>query len=784
MHKKPLALEKLNKRCNPEKMAFESTTEIAPLSRFLGQDQALESLEFGLSISQQGYNMFVMGPTGVGKHTMVRQVITEYAKNLEPPADWCYIYNFDNPRTPRSLQLPSGKGIKLRRDMEKSIQEINRQLYTAFASDDYHFRQKAIEAEQQTRLNTVLKGLDNLAEKKDIAILQTSHDYSFSPIKEGEVLSNEAVALLPVSDRDAIKNEIAELQKELEKINRKKQKWLESSRQKIQTLNQKTAKSTISPLLRKLSRKYSEFKELVQYFNDIQQDILDNLNEFLKQSNNNITDITQHPLLKRFQVNVLNEDLQRQGAPIVYEDLPSYKNLLGRIEHMAQMGVLLSDYNLIKCGSLHNANGGYLIIDAEKLFQQPHSWNFLKRALRSQQIKIETLDQQYSWVSTVSLQPESIPLKVKIILLGTREKYCQLFHSDPDFAELFKVQVHFQQTIDRTTENEQFYLQLVSKLVSSEKMLHLDKYALARVIEYSSRLVGDSGKLSIHMSELSNLLREASHWGKQNHCELISENEIFKAIESKVLRGNFIKQHLHQSIHRGSVFIDTDSRHVGQINGLLILTTGNYTFGRPSRITATTRLGSGNVVDIEREVDLGGDLHSKGVFILSSYLGWRYARSQKLSLTASFTFEQSYGKINGDSASLAELCAILSSLSEVPIKQSFAVTGSINQLGVVQPIGGVNEKIEGFFDICKVRGLNGEHSVIIPKSNVKNLMLCQEVLDAVEQKLFHIYAVETVNDAIEILTSIDAGLANEVGDFPVNSLNYRVVEKLTMWAKD
>ena len=558
-------------------------------------------------------------------------------------------------------------------------------------------------------------------------------------------------------------------------------------RERLNELNREMANFAIAGLLDELREKYEDYPKVVEHLDAVQEDIVEHAEQFLNQNGqqNPLAQVMQERaqqqkshFMHRYEVNVVIDNSESEGAPVVYEDNPTYQNLIGRVEHRAQMGALMTDFRLIKAGALHRANGGYLILDARKVLTQPYAWEGLKRALQSKEIRIESLGQMLSLISTISLEPESIPLDVKIALYGERILYYLLWQLDPEFADLFKVQADFEDQMDRDEEQQQIYARLIGSLAKREELLPLDRGAVARVIERSARIVGDSEKLTTHTRDLNDLLREANFWAKERERDVITAEDVQEAIDQQIYRADRVRDRMHEAILRDTLLIDTEGEKVAQVNGLAVLQMGNFAFGKPSRITARVRLGKGEVVDIEREVELGGPIHSKGVLILSGFLGARYAQDTPLSLSASLVFEQSYGGVEGDSASSAELYALLSAIAEVPIKQSFAVTGSVNQHGQVQAIGGVNEKIEGYFDICKARGLTGKQGMLIPKSNVKHLMLRKDVVEAVEAGDFHIHAVETVDEGIALLTGMPAGEPDEDGHYPEGSVNYLVEQRL------
>jgi lon-related putative ATP-dependent protease len=615
-------------------------------------------------------------------------------------------------------------------------------------------------------------------------------------MREGEVLSPEEVQKLSQEERKRLEAEVEGLQEKLQKILRQVPSWQREIQEKLKELNREMAHFAVGGLIDELREKYTDFPKLVEHLNAVQEDVVENARDFLssEEEQPSVLNILQRRAmqpsrggrpssLRRYQVNVLVDHSKSEGAPVVYEDNPTFQNLIGRVEHIAQMGALLTDFNLIKPGALHKANGGYLILDIRKVLLQPYAWEGLKRAMQAGQIRIESVGQMLSLISTVSLEPEPIPLDVKVALFGDRLLYYLLWQLDPDFGELFKVAADFEELMDRNGENQFLYARLIGTLARKEELRPFDRGAVARVIEHSARLVGDAEKLSTQMRNITDLLREADYWAGEAGNGLVAAADVQRAIDAQIYRSDRLRERVQEAILRETILIDTEDARIGQVNGLSVIQLGSFSFGRPTRITAQMRLGKGEVVDIEREVELGGPIHSKGVLILSGFLGARYAGERPLSLSASLVFEQSYGGVEGDSASSAELYALLSAIAGVPIKQSLAVTGSVNQHGQVQAIGGVNEKIEGFFDVCQARGLTGEQGVLIPVSNVKHLMLRQDVVEAVDTGQFHIYPVETVDQGIEILTGVPAGERDEEGNYPEESINRLVETRLAELAE-
>jgi len=778
----PLDSSALCWRCDPEQLDFETTGQIESAEEILGQARALDAVEFGTGIRRDGYNLYAMGPSGIGKKTVVQQILERRSAGEPQPSDWCYIHNFDQPRRPRALRLPPGRGAGLRDDMERLVEDLRSAIPAALEMEEYRNRLQEIQEETKERHEKALQELAEQAEKENIRLVRTPSGFAMAPTKDGKVLSPEEFSKLPEEERKRIEQAVEHLQNRLQEILKQAPQWQKETRDKIRELNRETARFSISHSIGLLKKKYEDAPQVLNYLEAAERDAVEHADEFRpsddEQSNLFAFAQQERPSLNRYKVNLLVDHSETEGAPVVFEDHPTFQNLIGRAEHQARMGALLTDFSLIRSGALHRANGGYLVLEALRLLQQPFAWDALKRALHSRQVRIESAGESLSLVSTVTLEPEPIPLDVKIVLLGDRLLYYLLYEYDPDFPELFKVAADFEERMDRSTECCNLYARFLGTLARREGYLPLDRGAVARVIEHSARLAEDSEKLSLHMRSLADVLRESDHWARQDGGQSITAAHVQKAIDKQVYRSDRIRQRVYEEIRRGTILIDTEGAVPGQVNGLSVLGLGAFSFGQPSRITATARLGKGEVVDIEREVKLGGAIHSKGVLILSSFLASRYARERPLSLSASLVFEQSYGTVEGDSASVAELCALLSALSGVPIQQSLAVTGSVNQHGRVQPIGGVNQKIEGFFDVCRARGLNGGQGVLIPASNVKHLMLRQDVVQAASEGKFQIYAVETVDQALSLLTGMDAGEKDERGAYPPGTVNHLAEKRL------
>lgn len=785
--------------CNPEQFSFETTADLDDSIAIIGQDRAVEAIQFGIGMAQAGYNLFALGPNGVGKYTAVSRYLDQQANDEPVPPDWCYVYNFSQPHQPNAVSLPAGKANQLCQDMENLLDELFTVLPATFESEEYQIQRQAIYDRLQARQEDGLEQLNTEARQEEVALIKTPQGLAIAPLRGGEVIRAEHFQNLPIEEQTRYEQIIEKYQNKLQKLMRQMPQWSRQSREEVRQLDQEMAAFSVSPLFTdELSQKYAAYPEIVEYLQAVKADVIQNADKFL-QLDESGSARAQNPMMaamqprppltpesaffNRYKVNLLVNNGQAIGAPVIYDDHPTFANLIGRIEHEARLGALFTDFSMIKPGSLHRANGGYLILDARKVLLNPQSWEGLKRSLQSSEIKIEPLEHSLGLISTATLEPEPIPLDVKIILLGERYLYYLLYQLDPDFAELFKVAADFEEEMMRNEANSLLYAQFISSLVQREDLQPFSREAVARVIEYSSRLAGDAERLSTHMQPMADLMREASYWSGQNAHQVVQPADVQRAIEAQRYRNGRIRERMQEMILRDTVLIDTEGAVVGQINALSVISVGQHTFGRPSRITARVRLGKGEVIDIERQVEMGGPLHSKGVLILSGFLGGRYARERPFSLTASLVFEQSYGGVDGDSASSAELYALLSALAGVPIKQSFAVTGSVNQRGQVQAIGGVNEKIEGFFDVCRARGLTGEQGVLIPVANVQNLMLRQEVVAAVAAGQFHIFPVATIDEGIELLTGMAAGELDENGRYPPETLNARVVDFLDKLAE-
>ena len=777
----PLSPDSLYRPCDTDGFTFTTTAELEDLSEGIGQMRAIDAAHFGIGMRHAGYNLYVMGPPGSGKRYLIRQLLDRRVGEEAKPADWCYVHNFTQPHKPRAIQLPAGMGTRFHADMQQLVAELQATIPAVFEGDEYRRRLSQIDEEYGERQTQAFGEVGDEATKHGITLLRTPNGFSFAPAKNGEVMTPDDYDKLPPEEKTRIEEAIASLQESLERVIRQVQLWRRERIERVRKLNEEGVLFAVGHLIDDLRKDYAVFPAVCGYLNEVQQNVIESMDEFRhpKEALSGLAALTsQLPDFSRFRVNLLVGRDGAEGAPVVYEEHPTYTNLIGRVEHVSQLGALVTNFMLIKPGALHQANGGYLLLDAFKLLTQPFSWEGLKRALSTHEIRIESLGQMYSLVSTVSLEPEPIPLDAKVILLGNRMLYYLLAQYDPDFRELFKVAADFEDEVVRSADNDLLYARLIGTLVRREKLRPFDRGAVARVIEHSARRAEDAEKLSTHMDSLADLVRQADYWAAQDKREVVAHADVEHAIEAQIKRSDRLRERSHEAILRDILHIDTAGEQVGQVNGLSVFQLGDFSFAQPSRITANTRLGDGELIDIQREAKLGGSIHSKGVLILSSFLASRYAAEQPLSLSASLVFEQTYGQVEGDSASVAELCALLSSLANVPIRQSLAVTGSVDQFGRVQAIGAVNEKIEGYFDICSKRGLSGQQGVLIPASNVAHLMLRRDVVEAAAAGRFHIYPVKTVDEALELLTGVTVGTPDAEGNLPEGSLNQRVAQRL------
>jgi lon-related putative ATP-dependent protease len=775
--------DSLRKVCDARFIRCKTTEELVPIREIIGQERAVRALKFGLGIRDRGFNIYVAGFPGTGRTTAVKNFVEEIARAEPVPPDWCYVNNFSNQYEPKAIKLSSGKGKGFRDDVKNLIENIQTALPKAFESEDYTIKREATIRGLENQRKELIDQLNTKAQQEGFVIQSTPIGLLLIPVIKGKPISEEELITLPQKTKDAIQEKRERLESELRSTMRQFFDMEQKIHEELKKLNRDVALYAIGHLVDDLMEKYKDTPEVTAYLRDVQNDILDNISQFIRRGEPQqqlpfpVPWMREAPF-KKYEVNLIVDNLNVKGAPVVMEFNPTYPNLFGRTEKEAQFGALVTDFTMIRGGALHKANYGYMIVPVEELLRNPFSYDGLKRALRNGHIIIEEPEERYGFISTKGLKPQPIPLNVKVILIGDPYLYQQLFVLDMEFTELFKVKAEFDTTMDRTEENVQQYAAFVCTLCQKETLKHLDGSGLAKLVEHSSRLAEDQQKLSTRFAEIADIVREANFYATQENSSVVTGTHVKKAIEEKIYRSKLIQEKIQEMIERGILLIDTDNENVGQVNGLSVTGLGDFAFGNPSRVTASVGLGREGVVDIEREAKMGGPIHTKGVLILSGYLNEKYAQDKPLSLSARLVFEQNYGGVEGDSASSTELYAILSALSGLPIKQNLAVTGSVNQKGEVQAIGGVNEKIEGFFEVCKAKGFTGKQGVMIPDSNVQNLMLKEEIVDAVKQGNFHIYPVKTIDEGIEVLTGIKAGERQQDGTFENGTVNYKVDKHL------
>ncbi len=782
-----LSPEKLRLECPPDQVGCETSAELGPVDGIIGQDRALKALKFGVEMKGKGFNVYVAGPPITGKRPAARSFLENIAKTRPVPPDWVYVNNFQNPYEPKTLKLPSGRAKVFQKDMKNLVDQAKRAVPAALQNEEFVSRGNTITKKAVAERNKILSDLNKQAEVHGYTVRMTQLGITIIPVVDGKTVSQEEFDSLPArvkkkydQSRDTVR---AALDKAGKEVNDLDTRTLEE----LKKLRDDSVRYAIGGLMTNLVSRYEGLPAVVQHLNELRDDIMENTELFTPGGTEEKPDAEQQSplekglpdfLFRRYDVNVIVDNSELKGAPVISEDNPTVTNLLGKFENESRFGALTTDFTLIKGGSLHRANGGYLILGAIELLKNQFSYDGLKRVLQSGSILIEETGQRLGVASTKTLVPQPIPLNVKVILVGDHEIYQALYTQDPDFGILFKVKAHFDDSIERNDQNQKTYGSFVHSLCEREGLNHLEAPALAKVVEYGSRLAEDQTKLSTKFPEIADLVREANFYATQDGAKIVKDVHIKKALDEKVYRSNLLDEKIKEMIERGIILIDTAGAQVGQVNGLSVISLGDFDFGQPSRITASLGLGRRGIIDIERESRMGGQTHTKGVMIISGYLENKYAHDKPLSLSCRLVFEQSYGGVDGDSASSTELYAILSALSELPIKQNLAVTGSVNQKGEVQAIGGVNEKIEGFYKTCKVKGLKGDEGVMIPRSNVQHLMLNEEVVEAVRRGRFHIYPVSTIDEGMETLTGVKAGQLKSDGTYDSGTVNYRVNKRL------
>jgi len=778
-----LPVERLRSRCDPSALGCTTSQEARGLETIIGQDRAVKSLRFGLGIQDVGFNIYVSGMPGTGRTTAVKGFLEEVARDRPVPDEWCYVTNFRDSSRPKALRLPRMQARQLRADMKGLVAGARRDVRNAFESEEYGTRRQEVAQAFERQKEEMFTQLSEHARQEGFVIQASTVGLMTVPVKEGQPLTEEQFVALGEEEKAAILEKRDKLGGVIEATLRRSKRVEKSAGEALQKLDHDVALYALSHLIQDLKEKYQGLPDAVAYLNFVQEDMLENLDQFRPETEEQASSApwkAEPPdgAWRKYEVNALVDSADLKGAPVVIELNPTHSNVFGRIEQESVYGALVTDLTLIREGAIHRANGGYLVLPAEELLRNAFTWDTLKRALANRQIAVEDVSEQMGVVTTKTLRPEPIPLSVKVILIGQPETYYLLRAYDEQFSELFKVKADFDTRMDRTADSERGYAAFVCAVCENEELRHLDRSALARLVEHGSRLVEDQEKLSTRFGEIADIIREASYYTTQENVPLVSDVHIKKAIEERFYRSNLIVERFQEMIQRGTILIDVTGAKVGQVNGLSVVDMGDISFGQPSRITASIALGREGLMDIEREARMGGPIHTKGVLILSGYLAEKFAQDKPLSVTARLVFEQSYGGVEGDSASSTELYALLSSLSDLPIKQGIAVTGSVNQKGEVQAIGGVNDKIEGFFEVCKAKGLTGEQGVMIPETNVPNLMLKDAVVDAVRQGQFHVWPVRSIDEGIELLTGVAAGARQEDGSFPEGTVSSQVDRRL------
>ena len=775
----------LRKVCNPDSFKFETTADLLPLKGIIGQDRAVRALEFGLNVDRQGYNIYLAGAMGTGKTTLARELLQKKARKEPRPSDWCYVYNFENPDNPIALELPAGQGKKFKKDLEDQVEKIIARISRALEEDEFGYKRSQIMNQFMEQTSALYLQAEEEARKLGFGIARTDQGINSYPLKDGEAMSQEHFMTLNEEERAELMKRSSQVQEMLSESFRQYKELEKSFKEKIKSLEQETFRNAAAPFFEELVKKYKKYPKIVKYLHDLQEDLLDRMPAIVKHDESNPWNFLRfgdrRSLMRRYQVNLLVDNSDLNHAPVIMENNPTYSNLFGQIEYESEFGILATDFSKIKAGTIHRANGGYLILHMDDLARNFYVWDTLKRVLKNKEIRVESVTRLLGISNSETLQPEPIPVKLKVILIGEPIYYYLLYTQDEDFPKLFKIKADFDIEMERSKKHINDYARLIASVCESEGLRHFDREAVAQVVDYGSRMVDDQNKLTTQFNKLVEIIYEADSWAAQDNAAVVIGDHVRKAIEEKRYRASLMEDRLHELISNETLLIDVHGSRIGQINGLAVYELGDHQFGRPVRITAKTFMGESGLVNIEREIRMSGSIHSKGVLTLNGYMGAQYAQDKPLSLTASLTFEQSYQGIEGDSASSAELYAILSSLSGVPIYQGIAVTGSVNQNGEIQPVGGVNQKIEGFYRVCKAFGLNGKQGVITPRQNVRNLMLDEEIVIAVRQKMFNIWAVDHIDQGLEILTGRPAGSKDENGRFPENSIHGLVDRKLSEW---
>lgn len=787
-HSKPVSkATKLNASelfhsCDPRQFDFDTTDDIEAVDTPLGLERAVEAIKLGIGVPSNGFNIFVMGSAGLGKHTITQQLLAQHCDKNKALSDWCYVNNFQDANKPVALQLPAGMGHRLQQKVQQMIEELKTTIPSLLQNEDYVHNTEQLQNELNDREIEAFQSIEDKAKKQGCILKRSKNGYLIHPVKDGKVLSKEDFAKLPAKEQQVIDKSIEELRLLLVNLLKQVPLWDQEMRDKKNLLEREFVAITLDYLVGQLPTDLMAIEPVKHYIDNLMQHVLANIPLFNGSLETEVNEYTGQKLsfspFTAYDINIIVDNSKTAASPIIYEDNPTYANLIGRIEHKGELGTFITNFTLIRPGAFHRANGGYLIIDVLQLLNKPFVWDVFKRTLLSNELRIQPLEQLLSVNTIASLEPEVIPLDVKVILVGDRMMYYMLKQYDPDFGQLFKIQADCSEEISRTPESCLLYSQFIKQLQSDAQTRPLDRAAVARIIEFAARQVADGEKLTLHRGAISSVILEANYWAAQNKNEVINVKAVQQAIDAKQFRTGYLKECVNDNIHRGINQIDTQGEKIGQVNGLSVISVDENMFGRPCRITAAVHLGPSNVMNIEREVDLSGPSHSKGVMILTAFLRQQYEQKQPLSFSATLTFEQSYGMVDGDSASTAELCALLSAIAQVPLKQNIAITSAIDQHGNIEAIGGVNEKIEGFFDICNASELTGEQGVIIPKTNIAHLMVNEEVRQAVAAGRFHIWAVDHIDQVMTLLTGIPMGKLNAKKQYPAHSINAAIISRI------
>tara|TARA_Y100001933_G_scaffold262992_1_gene322892 strand:- start:93 stop:2492 length:2400 start_codon:yes stop_codon:yes gene_type:complete len=782
-----LTADQVRRQADPDTLGFASTAELEPGELRFGQHRAEHAVDFAVSMRFPGYNVYALGAPQIGMHDFVRDQLAPKARERSIPDDWCYLNNFEDPSVPKVCRLPAGTGRRFKHDVAEFVGAVRTSLPAAFSSDDFRRQAEALTSEAQQRQASDTAAIQQEAESLGLTMLPTPNGFAFAPVEDGKVMDQEAFAKLDAERRQEIQNAIEHMSNRLVERLREYPKLHEAMIRRQRELAHRTASEVLKSLAARLRSRYQTYPDAIAFVVAAEASLLDNAERILALESGaagmpgmpvppGAAQAAADQFFRQYQVNLVVDNADQAGAPVVYESNPSLDNLVGKLEHRFEYGTPVTDFNMIRAGALHRANGGYLLLDAERLLQKPFSWEALKRAVADRSLRVESVSQMLHLAYSVSLDPEPIELDVKVILLGDRRLYHLLREYDTDFDDLFKIVADFDDEIDWDDDAQRHYAAMLADLVRGSKLRHLTAGAVASALEQSSRLVEDQRHLSARVRDMEDILREADQLAAADGAELIDARHVDAAILQRAYRVDRIRELVHENITRGVILVQTTGSRVGQVNGLSVAAIGKLVFGQPSRITATARLGRGELIDIEREAKLGGRLHSKAVMIVANFIGARYAREHPLSLHASLVFEQSYGGIEGDSATVAEVCALLSAIIDAPLRQDIAITGSMDQHGATQAIGGVNEKIEGFFDVCREQGLTGTQGVLMPRGNMDNLMLRQDVVDAVAAGSFHVHAMTTVDDAIALMFAPPEGPPADVA-----AIDAAVSERIRAW---